>query len=238
MRVGRADHAELERVDAQLLLLLQAHLQRAAGVLVRQHLIGLGLQSGDVGLVPGAVVGELVGRRQLRMRLAVALDLRDLVQRLPAHAGLGVAPVDRAAVEALDGEHQPVRQIAVVRDREHAAAGLLLVGVHELPQVLRILRVEGREGQDLAGLARVLLEDDDPVQVARVLHVVDRRPLEADQRREHTRLVELVGGLDLTVPDQALHLVQIDEVTILGDTLGAPEHEGFVAFARLDQVVQ
>ena len=35
--VGRADHAELERIGAESFLVLQAALERRAGVLARQH---------------------------------------------------------------------------------------------------------------------------------------------------------------------------------------------------------
>ena len=55
------------------------------------------------------------------MRLAVALDLRDLVERLPLRARLGILAVDRLAGERFHlREHDAVAQIAVVGDGEHA----------------------------------------------------------------------------------------------------------------------
>jgi hypothetical protein len=102
VRVGAPHHAELEGVDAQLLLLLQTHLEGAAGVLVLEHPIFLGLEAGDVGLVPGAVIGPLVVWRQRGVGLAVTLDLGDLVDRLPPHAGLRIFAVDGLTVQSLD----------------------------------------------------------------------------------------------------------------------------------------
>ena len=43
-----------------------------------------------------------------------------------------------------DGEHQAVAQVAVVRDGEDAAAGLLLVGVHPFPEVDGVVAAERR----------------------------------------------------------------------------------------------
>ena len=60
MAVGGTDHAELVRVDAELLLELQTGLQRAARILVLQHVVLLDGAEVEVALVPGLVIGELV----------------------------------------------------------------------------------------------------------------------------------------------------------------------------------
>ena len=83
MRVGRADHAELVGVDAELALELEAVLQRRAGILELEHLRLLQLAQVEIALVPALEIGELVVRRQERMGLAIALDLRRLVEALP-----------------------------------------------------------------------------------------------------------------------------------------------------------
>ena len=64
------------------------------------------------------------------MRLAVALGLGHLVEPLPPGALLDIVLVDRLAGEGLDHrEHAAVGEVAVVRDRQHVAAGLVLVGL-------------------------------------------------------------------------------------------------------------
>ena len=62
--VGRADHAELERVGAELGLELQAELERFARVLELQHLRRLGLGAREVALVDQLEIGEFVVRRE------------------------------------------------------------------------------------------------------------------------------------------------------------------------------
>jgi hypothetical protein len=59
------------------------------------------------------------------MRLAVALHLGHFVERLPLRALFDVEFVERPArVLRIDREHDPVRQIAVMRDGERLPAGL------------------------------------------------------------------------------------------------------------------
>ena len=123
----------------------------------------------EIAEVPALEVGELVVRRQERMRLAVALGLRGLVEPLPSCPLLGILPVDRLAEGLDDGEHQAVAQIAVVRDGQHAAAGLLLVGLPSTSRARAGLSLPERrihgERLDLARLVAVVAEDDVAVQV-------------------------------------------------------------------------
>ena len=98
MRVGAADEAELERVDAELLLQLQAFLQRPPRIFPLDH-AGLLRHAGEIGLIPFLELGELVGGRERGMRLAVTLDLGDLVHRLPARPRLGPFAGQRIAEE-------------------------------------------------------------------------------------------------------------------------------------------
>ena len=161
MRVGRADHAELVGIDAQLLLELEAVLERRARVFELQHLGLLELGQVEIALVPALEIGELVVGRQEGVGLAVALDLRRFVEALPLGAGLGIFAVDRLAGERLDDrKHAAVGEIAVVGDGEHVAAGLVLVGCHPFPQVARIVaarrqaRCRARPGCALSPLSR------------------------------------------------------------------------------------
>ena len=134
------------------------------------------------------------------MRLAVTLGLRGLVEALPLHPLLGVRAVELLAELLDDREHEAVAQVAVVRDREHAAARLLLVGVHPLPQVDRIVAaVRGVHGErlDLPGLVAVVTEDDVAVEV---VPAGVRRPLVADEGGEAARLVVMLGGRDVLLP--------------------------------------
>ena len=77
--VGRADHAKLVGVGAELFLELEAAPQRRAGILAGQHVVGLGLRGVEIADVPCLVISELVLGRQVGMGLAVAFDLRGLV---------------------------------------------------------------------------------------------------------------------------------------------------------------
>ena len=102
------------------------------------------------------------------MRLAVTLDLGDLIERLPTHPALGIVDIDRLAVDAHIIEHQPVRQVAVMRNRQDLAAGFLLVRLHPVPQVLGVAAVVVGERDEIFDLAGVVPEHHDPVQVVAV----------------------------------------------------------------------
>ena len=203
VRVGRADHAELERVDAEFLLELEPELEPGAGIFVLQHLRLLQLGQVEIALVPQLEAGELVVRRQEGMRLAVALDLRHLVDRLQPRPRLGIGARQAAPVEIDQREHAPVGQVAVVRDGEHLAAGLLGIGIEELPQHGRVLAVEGGERHDLVGLVLAVAEDHDAVQV---VAAVVGGPLVADQRGEPPGLVVALGDAGVVLPDRAREL--------------------------------
>ena len=107
MGIGRPDHPELERVDAELLFVFQPALQRFARVFARQH-VGRVLAGSEAAFVPRLEVGKLVVRRQSRMGLAVTLRLCDFVDRLPAHALCGIVAVDGfLCCQRHVVEHQP-----------------------------------------------------------------------------------------------------------------------------------
>ena len=129
-------------------LLVQPHpvLQRLVIVLVRDH-AGLFRGKVQVAVVPGLEIGEFVLGRQGRVRLAIALDLGHLVDRLEALPAFRMVPGQGRAATGLEGEHEAVRQIAVRRDRQHAAAGRGLVGRHPAPQILGIDAFECRVGK-------------------------------------------------------------------------------------------
>ena len=202
--IGRADHAEAVGVHPQPLLQQQAQPERRARILVRQHLTRLGLGEIEVAHVPALEIGELVVRRQEGMRLAVTLDLGDLVERLPARAGLGIGAVEVSTGEGVDHrEHAPVGEIAIMGDRQHLAAGPFLVGGQPAPEVLRVVaagRAQGGVGLDLPGLVATIPVDDDPVEV--VAPGV-RRPLVADEGGEPAGLIRLVGCRDDLAPGGA-----------------------------------
>jgi hypothetical protein len=154
--------------------------------------------------LPLAHVSLVVGRQE-RVGLAVTLDLRHLVERLPLGAGFGVGAIHRPAGERLDDrEHDPVAQVAVVGDGEHPPGGLLLVRLHPLPEIARVVAAQGLEGG--VGLHEARLEtavpkDHHPVQV--VAGGV-RRPLVADEGGELIGLVVLLGGVDRQLPGRAV----------------------------------
>jgi hypothetical protein len=77
---------------------------------VLQH-AGLLRLADQIALIPALEAGELVGRRQRRLRLAVALDLGDLVERLPARARLCPLGRQRLSLEGGQREHSSVREV-------------------------------------------------------------------------------------------------------------------------------
>ena len=116
-----------------------------AGILVLQHLGLLQLGQIEIALVPELVAGELVIRRQEGMRLAVALDLRHLVDRLEPRPRLGIFACQRRA-----RRNRPARTCGRSTDcrcagwRAPSPPVFVLVGVEELPELRRVLAVERR----------------------------------------------------------------------------------------------
>ena len=170
------------------------------------------------------------------MRFAIALHLRDFVDALAVGACLRVLAVDRLAVEVLDQrKHHAVAEVAVVRDRQHLAAGLGFVGFHPLPQLARVGaagRAVGDEGLDLAGLVAVVTEDHIAMQVV-ALH--QRSPLVADEGGELAGLVGFFRGLDDALPGRDVAGRARDVLDLLGE-LALREvrdevHDGFVGLS-------
>ena len=130
------------------------------------------------------------------MRLRSALDLRDLRERLVAHAQLRVAAIHRTAVELRALEHAAVAAVRVVRDRERFDA-LLALPVHPAPQLFRILRFERGERQ-----VRRARAGEDHVAM-QVLAVRRGGELVAAEGRELARHVVAIGGFDDRAPRRA-----------------------------------
>ena len=113
---------------------LQAEFQGGAGILELEHLRLLQFAEVEIALIPALEIGELVVRRQIRMGLAVALDLGRLIETLPLGARLGIFAVDRLAGEGFDDrKHAAIGKIAVVSDCKYVAAGLFLVSLQPFP---------------------------------------------------------------------------------------------------------
>ncbi len=205
--VRRADHSELVRVRPEFFFEHEATLQCFARVLLGQHLVRLAFGQIEVADVPGFVVGELVVGRQERMRFAVTLDLGDLVQRLPLGALLDVAAIQgTTGVLLVDGKHDAVGEVAVVRERQDGAAGLRLVVLHPLVEVERIGAADGslrRVGNHQAGLVGTVTKDDIAV---KVVSFDERGPLETNECRESVRFVVGIGRLDHIGPHRGVDL--------------------------------
>ena len=197
--VGAADHAELEGISPQLCLMLQAAFQGAPDIFVGQHPLFLGGAAADVVPVPGFEVGELVQRGQQGMGFAVALDLGDFDNRLPAGAQFRVGPVDRTAVNRSGREHHAVGKVWIVGNGNHLAAGLGFVTGERAPQVPGVEAVLGGERRQPADPVSAVPVDHHPVQVVAVDH---RCPLVADECREPPGIVVVVCRLGDILPDQ------------------------------------
>ena len=127
-----------------------------------------------------------------------------------------------------------------MRDGQHAAAGLLLVGVHPFPQLDRIVaagRVDG-ERLDLARLVGIVAEDHIAMQV---VAAGIGGPFVADEGREASRLVVGLSRRDRLVPGIAIGPVAWRIIDVLRE--GALRERNndldrsLGAFAGLDEVV-
>ena len=87
MRIGAADQAELVGIYAEFGFHLEAVLERRTDILEFQHLRLLHFGQVEVALVPTFEVCKFVVGRKKWMGLAIALDLRGFVKRLPAQCG-------------------------------------------------------------------------------------------------------------------------------------------------------
>ena len=84
-------------------------------------------------------------------------------------------------------------------DGEHAAAGLRLIVLKSLPEILRIVSLKGREWQDLLRPFRSIAKDDDPMDV---VAACVGRPLITDQRGEYAGVVVFLRSPDVLLPDR------------------------------------
>ena len=133
------------------------------------------------------------------MRFAVTLHLSRLDQCFIAGAGFGPLASDRAAVELGGLKHFGVAKVAVVGDGQQLPVGFLFILRHPLPEVLRVLADETREGDHLVGLVRCIAIHHNPVQV---VAAGIGRPLIADEGGETSRLIVLLGGGVIFLPDR------------------------------------
>ena len=103
------------------------------------------------------------------MRFPIPFDLRRFIQALPLRTRFRIFAIDRLAGEGLDDrEHPAVGEIAVMGDRQHAPAGLVLVGRQPFPQIARIVAAERRHDRirhDAAGLVGAIAEDHVAVEI-------------------------------------------------------------------------
>ena len=136
VRIRRADHAELEWVDPELRLVGEAPLQASRAYSRGSMSLRLGLRT------EAAIVPASRSRRTRQSETATGAPRRPPSSASPRRAARtacgaprrpGPAAPSRSSVDVV--EHQAVREVAVVRNGQHAAAGLLLVGRHPLPEL-------------------------------------------------------------------------------------------------------
>ena len=165
--VGAPDHPEGEGVRPGLRRLAESELERRARVLERELalVLGRGFVDVEVAEIPGLEVGKFVVRREERMRLAVALHLGHLDDRLVPRASLAVGAIEGPPLGVLDGEHAAVAQIGIVRNREDAAPGLRLVALHEGPEIFGAIAVVGRHRRESCGFLGIVTVHDHAMEV-------------------------------------------------------------------------
>ena len=133
------------------------------------------------------VVRELVVGRKQWMGLGCALELMDFGQRLIVHALLRPGGINRSPFAVnLQGKHNAIAQVGVMRDRQQLITCLAL-GIHPVPEIFRMIRVQGSKGSFRHFLG--IFKDDIAVHVAIVWR---RSPLIGREGRKLPRLVVLV----------------------------------------------
>src|ERR1700730_6459555 len=103
------------------------------------------------------------------MALTVSLYLRHLVDGLQPCTSLGIFARQSAPIEVNESKHAPVREIAVVGDREDRTASLLLIRIEEIPELGRVFTVRSRERNDLISLILPVTENHDAMKVVACL---------------------------------------------------------------------
>ena len=209
VRIARAHEAEAERVEALLLLQADAADQRLAGIAAGDVAQDLRRDTERQDLEARPLV---VGRQQ-RVRLRGALDLRHFDQGLVAHARFRIGRIERRVGEVRGLEHLAVGTVAVVRDRERLVT-VCARPVHPRPEILRVHRIEHREG-DVRG--NPATENHVAVQVLQPRH---GGVFVADEGRETPRLVVPVRRRHDVCPGGTPHLA-VDEP---GGLLRVPDH--------------
>ena len=146
MPVPGTDETEFVRVDADLFLNHQPH---PVGI---PHVTTLG---DAVGFSPCAhircevaylEVSEFIVRRKQWVSFGCALGLLDLDKRLVKDAALRASLVKRLTFGVLWPEHHAIAQIRIVRNGQQLKP--LFSGIlQESPQILRLDRIKGGEGQ-------------------------------------------------------------------------------------------
>jgi hypothetical protein len=218
VRVRATDDARLVGVVAPHVLHREAVLQRLPHVASADR-DELALRVAQE-VVEDLVVGELVVRREQRVRLRLTLDLLDLGEPLVAVTRLRPRLVDRSSFEVdVDRVHEPAGQVGVVRDRQELVAGAALA-VHPVPQILGRLRIE--RAVRLLRDFRAVLEEDVAVHVP-VVRI--GRPLVRAERRERARLIGCVRRGVVGPPDRAgdLRPDQLLDRRVLDDARSKPQ---------------
>ena len=157
MGVGGADQAELVGVHANPGFDLEAVLDGLANITAIEFRDRRG--RADVPL-HDLEAGELVVRREQRMRFGRAFHLCDFGEWFVAGAEFGPGAVDRGAVPHRALVHRAVGAVGIVRDGERLEPPTALL-VHPSPEVFGVLGIErgvGELGCVVAGEDHVAVE--------------------------------------------------------------------------------
>ena len=208
MGVAAADHAGLEGVDPELGLQLQPQLERRADVVALQHAASLPAPclpklKSQRSKLANSSVGERKGWVSLSPLIWV-----DFHQRFMAGARLRIGAVDRFAVEGSAANIMPLLRLPLCGMASTWPPVFASYSVHILPEIRRILAVEGRKGQHLVHPIGAVAEDDGAMQV-----VPARRagPFEAVKCGEDARLYSMLGRDGGLRPGRAGEFVALED---------------------------
>ena len=122
---------------------------------------------------------------------------------LPANTLGGIFGIHRRAIELCWGEHNSIGHVAVMRNRNGAAACHFFISRQIVPQRFRIFALEVGERTCLSGLVRPIAKNDDAVKV-----VAQRRgrPLVTGKRGKNAGFVIRIHGFNDFVPKIAIQI--------------------------------
>ncbi len=170
------------------------------------------------------------------MGLTGALGLGNLHNRLPARTILCVRFIDWFSISLILGrKHHTAGQVAVMRDCQHLAPGVFLIGRQIVPEVLYVFRVEEGERQHRFDTSFIAPKHHHSVQI---VTAGLRGPLVTNKGGEFAGVVVMVGELHDFGPRIAQHGFAFDFCFCAFGHFLDQRIKGIDTFTRHDKIIE